>query len=129
MAYEFSLQESEGPLTEADGSYVVEFILGFDSETDTIVVMSTILFPTDDADTLELCFGIRTKVGSELSGVSPPDYSNETSAKYIPPQHKADILVRIADAVQSLVSSIMPSTTQSIDKIQCDWDSYYYVWL
>ncbi len=45
MSYEFDLQELEGPLQEADGSYVIEFILGFDAETDTIVVMSVILFP------------------------------------------------------------------------------------
>jgi hypothetical protein len=108
MAYEFGLQETEGPFAENDGSHVVEFILGFDAEADTIVVMSVMLVPTDREDTLELCFGIRTKVGADISGVSPPDYSKEGSDKYIPKERKSEILVRVAEAVESVVAGTRP---------------------
>jgi hypothetical protein len=98
MAYEFDLQEIEGPIEEADGSKIVEFILGFDADLDTIVVMSVMMVPTDRTDTLELCFGIRTKDYGRIildGAISPPDYSREGSQKYIPTEYKLEILPRI----------------------------------
>jgi hypothetical protein len=116
MAYEFDLQEIEGPIEEADGSKVVEFILGFDADSDTIVVMSVMMVPTDRTDTLELCFGIRTKTPEQnyggivsLGEISPPDYSREGSQKYIPTEYKLEVLSRIAEAVSRLAAHAMPN--------------------
>jgi hypothetical protein len=89
MAYEFDLGDLEGPYIDSEGSQIVEFILGVDAETDTVAVMSVILFPTTQEDTLELCFGIRTKAGPELSRVSEPDYGKEGAEKYIPREKKS----------------------------------------
>lgn len=110
MAYEFDLQDHiEGPISQIDGSHVAEFILGFDAEQDTIVVMSILLVPTDRSDTLELCFGIRLKrdVGV-VRHVSEPDYSVEGSLEYVPREYKDEVLMRIGTAITLLVSSVMP---------------------
>jgi hypothetical protein len=109
MAYEFDLGDLEGPYTDSEGSQIVEFILGADPEADTVVVMSVILFPTTQEDMLELCFGIRTKTGPDLSRVSEPDYGKEGAEKYIPRERRADVLAKIKDSVSSIVSAAMPS--------------------
>jgi hypothetical protein len=103
MAYEFDLGDVEGPYTDSDGSQIVEFILGVDPETDTVAVMSVILFPTTQEDALELCFGIRTKAGPELSRVSEPDYGKEGAEKYIPRERRADVLAKIMDSIGASV--------------------------
>jgi hypothetical protein len=108
MAYEFDLGDIEGPYADSDGSQIVEFVLGVDPETDTVVVMSVILFPTTQEDMLELCFGIRTKAGPDLSRVSEPDYGKEGAEKYIPRGRRADVLAKIMDSVSSVVSAAMP---------------------
>jgi hypothetical protein len=109
MAYEFDLGDPEGPYTDSEGSQIVEFVLGVDPETDTVVVMSVILFPTKQEDTLELCFGIRTKTGPDLSRVSEPDYGKEGAEKYIPRDKRAAVLARIKQSISSVVSAKMPS--------------------
>jgi hypothetical protein len=110
MAYEFDLSDLDGPYTDSEGSQIVEFILGVDPATDTVAVMSVILFPTTQEDTLELCFGIRTKAGPELSRVSEPDYGKEGAEKYIPRERRADVLAKIMDSVSSVVSAAMPAS-------------------
>ncbi len=106
MAYEFELHELEGPFTDAEGSKIVEFILGFDAEASVVVVMSVMLVPTEQADTLELCFGIRRK--DDAGNVNRPDYSKEGSATYIPKGSKNDVLESISRAVSTVVSDTMP---------------------
>ena len=108
MAYEFDLGELEGPYTDSENSHIVEFVLGVDPDRDTVAVMSVILFPTTREDTLELCFGIRTKIGADLSQVSEPDYGKEGAQKYIPRERRADVLAKIMDSVSSAVSAAMP---------------------
>jgi hypothetical protein len=107
MAYDFDLQDPEGPFVEADGSRVVEFILGFEDDTDTIIVMSVLLVPTDRKDTLELCFGIRAKVGPEPH-ISAPDYSKDGSYKYIPRERRTTVLASICESIQRLVETEKP---------------------
>lgn len=109
MAYEFDLGEIEGPYTDSENSQIVEFVLGVDPDTDTVAVMSVILFPTTRDDTLELCFGIRTKTGADLSRISEPDYGREGAEKYIPRDKRAAVLARIRESVSSVVSAKMPS--------------------
>ena len=107
MAYEFNLGALEGPYTDDQWAHIVEFILGMDAAQNVVVVMSVILFPTDNPDVLELCFGIRTK--GETFGISEPDYGKESAAKYIPKNQRADVLQKIKEAVESIVSSKMPA--------------------
>jgi hypothetical protein len=109
MAYEFDLGDLEGPYTDSEGSQIVEFVLGVDPDTDTVVVMSVILFPTTQEDVLELCFGIRTKTGPDLSRISEPDYGKEGAKKYIPRDKRADVLAKIEESVSRVVSAKMPS--------------------
>jgi hypothetical protein len=106
MSYEFELHELEGPFTDAEGSRIVEFILGFDAEADAVVVMSVMLVPTDRTDTLELCFGIRTK--NEEGNVSPPNYSKEGRDKYVPKASRATVLASVKAAITAVVSDAAP---------------------
>jgi hypothetical protein len=111
MAYEFDLGEIEGPYTDNEGSQIVEFVLGVDPDTDTVVVMSVILFPTERSDTFELCFGIRTKTVVALDGsadVSEPDYRNEGAKKYIPDSYRSEVLAQVRNCVSSIVKAKMP---------------------
>lgn len=105
MAYEFDLGGLEGPFTDAENSQIVEFVLGVDPDADMVVVMSIILFPTERPDTLELCFGIRTKVGANLETVSEPDYSKETANLYIPESGKHSVLRGIREAVLGIAKN------------------------
>jgi hypothetical protein len=98
MAYEFDLGDLEGPYTDSEGSQIVGHGCGDVRHT----------VPTTQQDTLELCFGIRTKAGVELSRVSGPDYGKEGAEKYIPRERRADVLAKIMDSVSSVVSAAMP---------------------
>jgi hypothetical protein len=104
MAYEFDLGELEGLFTDRENSLIIEFVLGVDPDTDKIVVMSVILFPTAQADKWELCFGIRTKSGPELDDISEPDYSKECAETYIPKEYNSQVLARIRRAVVEIAS-------------------------
>jgi hypothetical protein len=111
MAYEFDLGDIEGPYTDSEGSQIVEFVLGVDSDADTVVVMCVILFPTERPDTLELCFGIRTKTVVASDGsvdVSKPDYRNEGAKKYIPDHYRSEVLAKVKDCVSRIVGVKMP---------------------
>ncbi|QUS40929.1 hypothetical protein RPMA_20355 [Tardiphaga alba] len=110
MAYEFDLGELEGPLADqTDGNaWVVEFILGFDADTDELNVMSVLLFETDENNKLELCFGIRTKSGPELDVVSLPDYSKEKTDFCIPKDNRMEVTIRLREAIELLISDADP---------------------
>lgn len=108
MAYEFQIDELEGPYTDEEGSQIVEFILGFDVEQDSIVVMAVILFPTTDPNALELCFGIRTKTASgEVSG---PDYGREGADLYIPREYRAQVLAKVRESIALVVAAALPAS-------------------
>lgn len=61
--------------------------------------MSVLLVPTEREDTLELCFGIRVKTGEV---VSEPDFSAESSRRYIPDEHRKTVLAYIFRCVTML---------------------------
>jgi hypothetical protein len=107
--YVFDLGGLEGPFTDGEGSRVVEFVLGIDVDLNTVAVMSVILFTTEDNDKLELCFGIRTKSGANLSKVSPPDYSKEAADLYIPKAARERVLSLINSAIGLVVDARKPS--------------------
>ncbi len=103
MAYVFDLGDPEGPFTDDENSQIFEFVLGVDPEKDIITVMSVILFETEDKETLELCFGIRTKsVADGLITISPPDYSKEKADECIPKDKRSNVLFAINGAVDVL---------------------------
>jgi hypothetical protein len=68
--------------SDGDGGQVVEFALGYDPDSDLIVLMAVMLTRTERGDTLELHFGIRTRISD--GPASPPDYSKEGTDQYIP---------------------------------------------
>jgi hypothetical protein len=103
MAYVFDLGDREGPFTDNENSQIFEFVLGVDPEKDIITLMSVILFETEDKDTLELCFGIRTKtLAHGVVTISPPDYSKEKADECIPKEHRFAVLFAVNGAVDSL---------------------------
>jgi hypothetical protein len=108
MAYEFDLGELESIFMDADGSHVMEFVLGVDPDEDAVVVMSVILFPTDEPDILELCFGIRIKSGPDLSVVSEPDYNSDAGKRYIPKEWRKMVLARVGNATSNMIGNILP---------------------
>ncbi len=109
MAYEFSPdQDVAGPsVSDGDGGRVIEFAIGFDTESDLIVLMAVMLTRTDRIDTLELHFGIRTRIGD--GPASAPDYSKEAADSYIPKEGRTSILDLIRQCVMRVVADISPS--------------------
>jgi hypothetical protein len=82
---------------------IVEFALGYDVDAEIVVLMSVMLVPggsylDDDLDDVyDLRFGIRERDAKHEWKVSPPDYSQEGTDKYIPKERRkavADLLCK-----------------------------------
>jgi len=107
MAYEFSPdQEVDAPKSDDEGGQVIEFALGFDPDTDLIVVMAVLLTATDRPDTLELHFGLRARLAD--GPATEPDYSKERVAQYIPKTGRDLVKDLIIQAVKKLVLAARP---------------------
>lgn len=107
MAYEFSPdQDVDVPKSDSEGGQVIEFALGFDPETDLIVVMAVLLTGTDRPDTLELHFGLRARLAD--GSATGPDYSKECVAQYIPKVGRDLVKGLIIEAVKKLVLAAGP---------------------
>lgn len=109
MAYIFDLEvDPENPFTDALGTEIVEFALGYDLDDDTAIVMSVMLVPVDDPKGHDLRFGIREKSLSRDWKVSGPNYTKEFVDRYIPKEWRTFVLTQIARAVRALVEKVKP---------------------
>ena len=107
MAYEFDLElEAEAPFSDALGTEIVEFALGFDVDADIAIVMSVMLVPIDEAH--DLRFGIREKSLAQDWKVSAPDYSVGAVATYIPMEYRALVTEKVQDAIKALLTLVAP---------------------
>jgi hypothetical protein len=106
MAYQFSPAAMVGrPVSDGTGGQVIEFALGYDPDTDLIVLMAVMLTATDRDDTLELHFGIRTRIAE--GDASPPDYTKESIDTYIPKTSRT--IVR--DLIRRCIVRIVPEAS------------------
>ena len=107
MTYEFDPEyRFDEPVSDGAKGEVIEFALGFDPDTDLVVLMSVMLVATDKRETMEFCFGIRTRIGD--GPASEPDYSKETVDRYIPKIARPIIKETIRRCIARLVPSSMP---------------------
>jgi hypothetical protein len=107
MAYEFSPDTLIArPVPDGDGGQVIEFALGYDGDSDLIVLMAVMLTRTDRDDTLEFHFGIRTRIGS--GPASEPDYSKEAVDQYIPKKDRFSIKSLIRECTRRIIWSARP---------------------
>jgi hypothetical protein len=109
MAYIFDLEKDfdNEPYVAADGSYIIDFALGYDPDSSLIVLMSVMLI-RDESGAFELCFGIRKRSGVDASNVSSPDYSSATGKLYVPPESAEDVLGGVLVATVSLIGTVKP---------------------
>jgi hypothetical protein len=107
MAYEFDLEsDPEPPFSDALGTEIVEFALGYDLDDDLAIVMSVMLVPIDEA--FDLRFGIRQKSLSQDWKVSAPDYSKECVDQYVPKQWRSLVAHQLHSAIVTLLGSVNP---------------------
>jgi hypothetical protein len=108
MAYEFTPTQSivGGSFSDGDGGQVIEFALGYDPETDLIVLMAVMLTRTDRDDALELHFGIRLRIGD--GPADAPDYSKEATDKYIPKESRTIIKGLIRACIIRVIPNAQP---------------------
>jgi hypothetical protein len=110
MAYIFDLQDAplDAPFVGIFDVETVEFALGYDVDAETVVLMSVMLVPgasyLDDKleDVFDLRFGIRERDLKHEWKVTPPDYTRECADKYIPKEHRKDVLDLMCKAIASL---------------------------
>lgn len=107
--YVFELEQhfSRRPHQNPDGSYVVEFALGYDLPSSLIIVMSVMLIP-DESGAFELCFGVRRRGAADPSKVSPPDYSAASAKRFVPSEAAPRVLECILEAIVALVMTGKP---------------------
>jgi hypothetical protein len=107
MAYEFDLeQDADPPFSDAMGIEIVEFVLGFNLDADTAIIMSVMLVPIDEA--YDLRFGIREKSLIHNWKVTAPDYSMGAVANYIPKEHRDLVTKKLQEAIIALVTKVKP---------------------
>ena len=106
MAYIFDMDAElpgDAPFVDVWDTEIVEFALGYDVDAEIVVLMSVMLVPggsylDDDLDDVyDLRFGIRERDAKHEWKVSPPDYSQEGTDKYIPKERRkavADLLCK-----------------------------------
>src|SRR5437764_475412 len=109
MAYVFDLEGDfdQKPFVDADGSYIIDFALGYDLDLSLIVLM-TVMLVADQSGAFELCFGVRTRSADNALDVSPPDYSSATARQYVPREATEAILGLVALAIIALVERAKP---------------------
>jgi len=109
----FDLQSDplDAPFVGAFDVETVEFALGYDIDAETVVLMSVMLVPgasyLDDKleDVFDLRFGIRERDLKHEWKVSPPDYTRECTDKYIPKDHRTEVLSLMCKAIELLTKS------------------------
>src|ERR1700733_8059974 len=108
MAYEFDIEtDPDDPFTDALGLEIVEFALGYDLDRDTVMVMSVMLVPIDEA--YDLRFGIREKsLVKDWKVSAAPNYSQEAVNNYIPRPWRTFAGVQIVRAVRKLLNQVEP---------------------
>jgi len=107
MAYEFDIEtDPDPPFTDNLGTEIVEFALGYDLDRDVVVLMSVMLVPVDEAH--DLRFGIREKSLVSDWKISAPDYTKESTDRYIPKEWRTFVIIQIMRAVRKLIDEAQP---------------------
>jgi hypothetical protein len=111
MPYIFDLQSKplDVPFVDVFDVSIVEFALGYDVEADVVVLMSVMLLRgasyldsrLDDA--FDLRFGIRERDLKHEWKVSAPDFTRESSDRYVPTERRKDVMSLLCKSVQMLI--------------------------
>jgi hypothetical protein len=119
MAYRIDIETDfdRDPICNAFGWESISFILGVDLVLDCTVVM-TAVFACKEEGIYELRFGIEEREIERDGYTSGLDYSIEYSKRYVPQQHRADVLELLLVAIEALAVKTKPSklTMQSYYK-------------
>jgi hypothetical protein len=120
MAYIFELETDFSPPIKIGDDYVLDFALGYKLDTSEIVTMSVMLVagdsyldePLDKLAPLEnaiydLQFGIRVH-NAHNGNVSEPDFTIETSRKYIPDHARSQVAAVLRNAIARIVGHVHP---------------------
>lgn len=108
MAYEFDLEMvADPPFTDALGTEIIEFALGYDLDRSVVIVMSVMLAPVDEAH--DLRFGIREKSLTNDWKISAPDYSQEAVKAYIHNEFRGLVGQKVRNAIQDLIRHCEPT--------------------
>jgi len=120
MAYIFELETDFSPPIKIGEDYVLDFALGYELDTSEIITMSVMLVagdsyldePLDKATPLEnaiydLQFGIRVH-DAHNGDVSGPDFTIETSRKYIPDYARSQVAAALCNAIARIIRHVRP---------------------
>jgi len=107
MTYRYDLEtDADPPFTDALGTQIVEFAVGYDLDEDKAVLMSVMLVPIGEAH--DLRFRYREQDLSKDWKVSAPDYSREAVKKYVPKKNRFEVLTQLLRAVLALLGAVSP---------------------
>jgi hypothetical protein len=115
MAYRFDLDRDfeAVPFVDQFGTAVIDFALGYELESSSVVLMSVMLVRGDSylhgqiSGIYDLQFGIRVR-DLVSDKVTPPDFSTASATKYIPAEARAVVLEVLLNAIGVLVTSTRP---------------------
>lgn len=117
MAYEFELESdfSNLPSEVQPGIHLIEFALGYDVDTDLVIVMFVVLVTgvsyLDEAieGVYDLKFGIRGRKLGDIDDVSSPEFSIDGVRHFIPKDKRTEVLECVLRAVAGLIESVEPN--------------------
>src|SRR5438046_2329294 len=110
MAFQFDLESDfDQVYVDRHGTKIIDFALGYDLDENIVVLMSVMLVSGESylknefAGIYDLQFGIRQRSLSGVEHLTPPDFGNQSSLKYIPRSKRADILKILKVALACLL--------------------------
>jgi hypothetical protein len=120
MAYTFEVETDFAPPIRIGQDFVLDFALGYELERSEIITMSVMLVagdsylaePLDKPAPLEsaifdLQFGIRVH-SAHNHAVSAPDFTIETSRKYIPDHARSQVAAVLHSAIIQIIRHVSP---------------------
>lgn len=116
MSYIFDLETdfSDEPFTDALGTHIIEFVLGFDVAQGRAIIMSVMLVPGGSflrppvKGVYDLRFGLRERDMEHTWKVTPPDYTRDAVEKYIPPECRDEVKIELLKSIKYIVGRIRP---------------------
>lgn len=104
------------PFRDAMGAYIVEFALGYDLNDNEVAVMAVMLVPYQGylseqiSGVYDLMFGIQTRPldRDDMWAVSTPDFTVESTDRYIESSQRHVVLDCLMTAVRGLIDNVAP---------------------
>jgi hypothetical protein len=115
MAYIFELETDFSPPIKTGDDYVLDLALGYELDRSEIITMSVMLVRGDsyldepldkEKEIYDLQFGIR--VHWHNGDVSEPDFTIETSRKYIPDYARSQVAAVLHNTIARMIKDVRP---------------------